>query len=155
MDRLEQVRQIVDQFLREQPDHNAARCGFVHLYGVSAACVLLARKRGLDQELCAVAGMLHDISSYKTGNNTDHARLSAVEAERILAELACFTSEEIPQITDAIARHSAKDKIDGPLAECLKDADVFQYYLYDMSTEVIWGRLAGVLSELGLEETIL
>ena len=81
MDRLELVRQTVDEILRQQPDLEERRCGFVHLYGVSATCALLAMARGLDPQLSAIAGMLHDISTYKTGDSTDHARLSAREAE--------------------------------------------------------------------------
>ena len=95
MDRLEAVRRIVDEILRRQPDEEERRAGFVHLYGVAAVCVLLALKRGLDPHLCAAAGMLHDISSYKTGDPTDHARLSAREAERILKDLGCFAPKEI------------------------------------------------------------
>ena len=56
MDRTEQVRQVVDEILRGQPDEEERRCGFIHLYGVAQACALLALKRGLDAELCTVAG---------------------------------------------------------------------------------------------------
>ena len=131
MDRLELVRQAVDDIVRQQPDLEERRCGFVHLYGVSAICILLAIERGLDPQLCAIAGMLHDIWSYKTGDPTDHARLSAGEAERILGELGCFIQDEIAVVCEAISRHSAKDKVDGEMAEMLKDADVFQHYLYN------------------------
>ena len=61
MDRVEAVRQMVDEALRQQPDVEERRCGFVHLYGVAQSCGLLALKRGLDPELCTLAGMLHDI----------------------------------------------------------------------------------------------
>jgi uncharacterized protein len=151
LNRLDQVRQIVDQIVLQQPDEDEMRCGFVHLYGVSAACVMLAEKRGLDVEVCAVTGMLHDIWSYKTGDPTDHARLSAIEAESILRETGSFTDEEIALITDAISCHSAKDQIDGPLAELLKDADVFQGHLCNPSYPVRHvERLQSVLAELGL-----
>ena len=65
MNRLESVRNTVDALLRQQSDDIHRRCGFVHLYGVSTVCALLAVKRGLDIELCATAGMLHDLSSYE------------------------------------------------------------------------------------------
>lgn len=73
-DRLELIRDAVNETLSQQPDEETRRWGFVHLYGVSATCVLLAAKRGLDPQLCAVAEMLHDIWTYKTGDPTDHAR---------------------------------------------------------------------------------
>jgi uncharacterized protein len=138
MDRLELVRQVVDGILRQQPDLEERRCGFVHLYGVSAACVLLAMRRGLDPELCAVAGMLHDVWSYETGDPTDHARLGAGEAERILSELGGFTRDEVAAVREAIARHGAKDRVDGEMAELLKDADVLQHYLYNPALAAKW-----------------
>ena len=131
MDRLERVRQEVDAILRRQPDQETSRAGFVHLYGVSAVSVLLAAKRGLDPQLCATAGMLHDIATYRTGNPTDHAQRGSLEAERIMRGLGCFSPEEIGLVCTAIARHSAKDEYDGDLAELLKDADVLQHYLYN------------------------
>ena len=86
MDRLEKLRQEVDALLRQQPDPIGRRCGFVHLYGVSGSCVLLAEIRGLDAELSATAGMLHDLSTYETGDPTDHACHSALRAQQLLAE---------------------------------------------------------------------
>jgi uncharacterized protein len=66
MDRLESVRQVIDEIVRQQPDKEHSRCGFLHLYGVSATCMLLGLGRGLDPQLCAITGMLHDVWSYKT-----------------------------------------------------------------------------------------
>lgn len=80
MNRLEHIRKTVDGLLYQQSDANERRCGFVHLYGVSAICALLAGRRGLDIELCAMAGMLHDLSSYESGDSTDHAQRSAARA---------------------------------------------------------------------------
>ena len=72
MDRVDMVRQTVDEILTQQPDWEARQWGFVQLYGVATVCVLLAIRRGLDPQLCAVAELLHDIWSYKTGDSTDH-----------------------------------------------------------------------------------
>jgi len=155
-DRLEQVREAVDCILRQQPDSEQARCGFVHLYGVALLCVLLARKRNLDPQLCGIVGMLHDISSYETGPAPDHPRLSAQEAERILRQLRVFTGEEIRAITTGIAQHGDKKRTDGPLAELLKDADVVQHYLYNPAIEPEHRghpRLQHVFCELGMPES--
>jgi uncharacterized protein len=168
MDRLELVRDEVDQLLRQQENWQTHRNGFIHLYGVSAVCVLLAVKRGLDPELCAIAGMLHDIRTYGTGDyreHGDHARLGAPEAERILNALGCFSVEEIETVRRAIARHSSKDEFDTEFDELLKDADVLQHYIYnpgiaayllglgdDVPAEVapFLGRWSSTLSELGM-----
>jgi uncharacterized protein len=154
VDRLETVRQVVVEILHQQPDPEQRRCGFSHLYGVSDTCTLLAVKRGLDPLLCAVAGMLHDIWTHKTGDPTDHALFSAREAEKILAGLDCFSPEEIASICGAIARHSAKAERDGEMTELLKDADVLQHYLYNpaLGPQAHDGkRLARILYELGME----
>jgi uncharacterized protein len=153
MNRLEIVRQVVDKILRQQPDVEERRCGFVHLYGVAVTCSLLALKRGLDPQICAVTGMLHDIATYRTGNPTNHAQRSALEAEVILRETGEFSSDEIDEISQAIARHSAKSQKDGELAELIKDADVLQHYLYNTTIarkpDVHWKqRVNDVLGEL-------
>jgi uncharacterized protein len=157
MNRVELVRQVVDEIVRRQPDVEERRCGFVHLYGVAQTCALLALKRGLDPELCTVAGMLHDIWSYKTGDPTNHATLGCVEAQKILSELGHFTQEEIAVISEAISYHSDKGEVDGTIDELLKDADVLQHFLYNTSLpphEWVKGRLPQILGELGLSETL-
>lgn len=129
-DRLEALRDRIDQIVHAQPDLTEKRCGFVHLYGVSAICVLLAERRGISTEIAAVAGMLHDIWAYKKSPQ-DHALLGAVEAARILQEMGCFTSQEIQAVQQAIRNHSDKGQVHAPLDELLKDADVCQHYLYN------------------------
>ena len=153
MDRIEQVRRTIDRMLREQPDERERSVGFAHLYGVSQACALLALKRGLDVQLCATAGMLHDIATYKTGDSTNHGPRSALEARHILDELQVFAEHEIALLCQAIARHSRKDDIHEPMDELLKDADVLQHYLYNpgFAQEARnRSRLGSVLDELGL-----
>jgi uncharacterized protein len=131
VDRLELVRGAVDEILRQQDHWETHRAGFVHLYGVSAVCVLLAARRGMDPELSAVAGMLHDIRTYRTREYQDHARLGAPEAGQILNGLGCFSPEEIAIVVGAIARHSSKDECGSEFDELLKDADVLQHFLYN------------------------
>jgi uncharacterized protein len=153
MNRLEAIRKLVDDILMKQSDSEERRCGCVHLYGVSATCGLLALKRGLNVELCEIAGMLHDISSYKTGCYVDHARLSSIEAREILNETDCFSNEEIDIICSAILSHSNKQDIDNPYNEILKDADVLQHYLYNTSfpiKENEMDRMNVLFNELGI-----
>jgi uncharacterized protein len=159
MDRLEMVRQAVDAILRQQPDEEERRCGFIHLYGVAGLCALLAIRRGLDPQLCAVAGMLHDISSYRTGDPTDHARLSAIEAESIIRKSGDFAEDEITLVCEAISHHDVKDEVDGDMAELLKDADVLQHHLYNPAltdkrkVNARLCRLRGILEELAPDKS--
>ena len=76
-DRIEAVREIVSGLLEQVPDVSLRASGYVHMFGVAEACVLLAMRRGEDIELAAAAGYLHDIATYTTGNAVDHAGKSA------------------------------------------------------------------------------
>jgi HD superfamily phosphodiesterase len=157
MDRLEQVRQIVDAILIGQADLEERRCGFVHLYGVSQACALLALRRGQDAELAATAGMLHDIATYRTNDPINHAARSAAEARQVLQEIGRFSTEEIEAVCRAISRHSDKAALDDPFSELLKDADVLQHSLYNpgagaapIHSQAHEQRLQRVLREIGV-----
>jgi HD superfamily phosphodiesterase len=131
MDRLERVRQEVDSALLGLTSDEDRRFGFVHLYGVSLCATWLAARRLLDPELAAVAGMLHDITTYTLGNSADHAKRSAEAAAALLGRSDLFSDEEIAIVAHAIAQHSKKDAIDGPMDELLKDADVVAHWLYN------------------------
>jgi uncharacterized protein len=152
VNRLEQLRQVIDDILRKNPDVEEGRAGFVHLYGVSALCTLLALKRGLDPELCSAAGMLHDIWNYKVGDSPEHGQLGAVEARKILEESDNFSPEETVLICTAIAHHSDKQAINRVMDELLKDADVFQHYLYNPSKYA--HALAGQVSPLTRDKSM-
>ncbi len=166
MDRLEPLRKIIDDIVRQNPDLEESRCGFVHLYGVSAICTILALRRDLDPELCSAAGMLHDIWNYQVRDCPEHGELGAVEAEKILNRLGTFSQGEIRLICQAIARHADKQAVDDEMDELLKDADVFQHYVYNLAVfadknashlqigidpkPMYFQRLERVLAELGL-----
>jgi uncharacterized protein len=152
MDRIERVRQVVDEVLRAQPDEEERRAGFVHLYGVAQACAQLALKRGLDVELSTIAGMLHDLWTYKTDDPTDHGRRGALLARKVLSGLDCFAEDEMATICHAIAHHREKGEVHGPYDELLKDADVLQHCLYNTllpQIEKERARLSALDVELG------
>ena len=130
-DRIEKVREIVSGMLEEVPDADLRAEGYVHMFGVAQACVLLAMRRGEEVELAAVAGYLHDIATYSTGDSAGHARRGAEMARRILEETGLFSEKETGAICTAILFHSDKKSEHGPLEEILKDADVMQHCLYD------------------------
>lgn len=155
MDRLEKIRKLVNGVLVKNSNLDERYCGLVHLYGVSSISSLLALKRGLNVELCAVAGMLHDIVTYKTGNSLEHSKLGSIETRKILNEAKCFNEEEINVICKAIYNHSDKHKIDDVYDEVLKDADVLQHYLYNTNfkiSEKDKNRLSILLKEAGIKD---
>jgi uncharacterized protein len=157
--RLERLRASIDDMIRELPDAVESRCAFVHLYGVAAICALLAHRRGLDPELCATAGMLHDvmahiICAYGRDGLAEHGKLGAIEAEKLLRKSGGYANDEIASICNAIANHSDKAAIDDDLSELLKDADCLQHHLYNPSLPVAESRkdrLRKALAELGMD----
>ena len=90
MNRIEKVRKVVDEILLNMADNDERRCAYLHLYGVSQACALLAKKRKQNVELAVMVGMLHDIYSYATMDTCDHAHKGAEMAREILESLKIF-----------------------------------------------------------------
>ncbi len=153
MERLERLRGIIDGILDGVENPEDRRCGFVHLHGVSAAAALLALRRGLDAELAAVAGMLHDLATYETGTPTEHAARGACRASEILRSLGAFNDVEIEAVRSAIAHHSDKVAVHGAFFELLKDADVLQHFLADPNAPPLESQVArrdALRWELGL-----
>lgn len=136
INRIEKVREAVDNILLNMTDNNERRCAYVHLYGVAQAAALIAEKRNEDTELSVIAAMLHDIYSYKNMYTTDHAHKGAAMAKEILTELKIFSCEEIDKIYSAIYHHSDKHTINESFDEILKDADVMQHILYNPLFEI-------------------
>ena len=129
MERVGAVQACVDKIVAGQTEAIDIKFGYVHLYSVSQTCTLLAMKRGQNVELAAIAGLLHDIHAYQTGNRKDHAHQGALAAKKILQELNLFSEEEIDMVSQAIWHHSDKDVVDSPFDEVLKDADALQHFL--------------------------
>lgn len=136
MGRLKELRKYVDQELNKMEDVDKRSGAIVHLYGVSLAAAMIARKRGLDPELSSMAAMLHDLHAYKTGSYNDHAHRGAELAGNILRELRLTDEGETDIICSAIYHHDDKFVTDGPMDEVLKDADVIHHCMNDLSKPV-------------------
>ncbi|MCL2415452.1 MAG: HD domain-containing protein [Defluviitaleaceae bacterium] len=135
--RLEILRKFIDEILLNMTDAQERRCAYLHLYGVSQACVLIALRRGEDVELAAMAGMLHDLYTYKHGSHIDHAVKGAILAKNVLDELQITTEAETNKICSAIHNHSSKGGSFSAFDEVLIDADVMQHVLYNFSVPVM------------------
>ncbi|MBQ4364277.1 MAG: HD domain-containing protein [Oscillospiraceae bacterium] len=136
MSRIKELQKKVYHVLDKMDDSEKRAKAIAHLHGVSLAAVMIAKKRGLDPELAAMAGLLHDIYAYDSGSYDDHARLGAEYARRILEDMGTITPEETEIIYDAIHNHDSKASVDAPMDEVLKDADVIDHSLNDPTKEV-------------------
>ena len=153
MSRLKELRKIVDAELNRMEDSDKRISAVNHLYGVSLAATMIAKKRGLDPELAAMAAMMHDLAAYKSGSYVDHAHKGAVLARDILAELGMTDEKETDLICSAIYHHDDKLVVDDPMDEVLKDADVIHHCMNDLAKTVKEkerARFAALCEEFGM-----
>ena len=136
MGRLKVLRKYVNKELCGIRDEDDRISAVNHLYGVSLAATILAKKRGLDPEIAAMSAMLHDLYAYKSGSYDDHAHKGADLAREILGELKLTNDEETEIICSAIYHHDDKYAVDSPMDELLKDADVMHHTLNDTSKAI-------------------
>ena len=136
MGRLKELRNYVDREINNILDSDKRTRAIVHLYGVSLAATMIARKRNLNWELLSMAAMLHDLHAYKTGSYEDHAHKGAELAREILNELKLTDEAETEIICSAIYHHDDKLVVDSPMDEALKDADVIHHCMNDLSKAV-------------------
>ena len=136
MSRLKELREYVDFELDQMEDVKKRTSAVAHLYGVSLAATMIAKKRGLDPEIASMAAMLHDLYAYKTGSYEDHGHKGAELARQILKALRLTNKEETDMICSAIYHHDDKLVTDTPMDELLKDADVIHHCMNDLSKSV-------------------
>ena len=133
---LKELRNYVDREINNISDSDKRTGAIAHLYGVSLAAAMIARKRHLDWELLSMATMLHDLHAYKTGSYEDHAHKGAELARKILNDLKLTDEAETEIICSAIYHHDDKLVVDSPMDEALKDADVIHHCMNDLSKAV-------------------
>jgi uncharacterized protein len=128
--RLELLRRDIDKIIKEKRGSGGWMLSS-HLYGVSNMCVLLAIRRGLNPEIAAICGILHDIYDAIEKDSEDHAKKGAEEAKKILKSYNLYSDDEIYHITTAIFKHSDKLNEHESYTEVLIDADVMNHCLYN------------------------
>lgn len=155
-DRVKHVKIYVNNIFDCIEDADEKRVAYIHSYGVSHCCALLAAKRGVDIELATIIGLLHDVYRFKTGISDWHSQNGAemVRAafKYVLTDL--FSEEEQTIIKSAIYHHSNKDIVHDEYDELLKDGDVFQHLSFDITYGWAFGqRLLSVIEEFSLPIT--
>ena len=154
MSRLKELRKYVDAELLRMENKEKMVSAVAHLYGVSLAATMIAKKRGEDPELASMAAMLHDMHAYKTGSYEDHAHKGGERGRGIPPEPGATSSEETDVICSAIYHHDDKLVVDGPMDEVLKDADVIHHCMNDLSKAVKdkeKERFAALCKEFGMD----
>ena len=136
MSRIKDLQKYIHKVLKGMDDNQKRAAAVAHLHGVSLAAVMIAKKRGENAELAAMAGLLHDLYAYKSGSYDDHAHKGAEYARKVLEELGITSADETDIICSAIWHHDSKAEVDSPMDEILKDADVIHHSLGDPTKEI-------------------
>ncbi|MDT0123230.1 CHAP domain-containing protein [Paenibacillus sp. RRE4] len=127
---------------------------WIQLVGVSSFASLLATRRGVNQELAAITGLLHGCYLYRTGINVFPGPNSADTARQLLRGLQLFSEEELSIILNSIFVQEACQQVQGPYEEILKDAIQLQMNFSPVkqstATKMEKVRLHHVLHKLGM-----
>jgi len=166
MNRVEKLMGYVDEVLLNKNNDHDRRFAYVHLYGVAQACAMIAKKRGFDIELAVMAGLLHDLYTYKRKDEVRHLGKEAVEEvirnhriegpnyiSDILDELKLTTVEETNILSNCHSNgYNGKNEKIVQIEKLVNDANVLQNYLYNPTSPEIKlnERLENLLSEFGL-----
>ena len=166
MNRVEKLREYVDEILLNKNNDRDRRMAYVHLYGVAQACAMIAQKRGFDIELAIMAGMLHDLYTYKRKDEVRHLGKEAVEEviknhrtegpnyiRDILDELNLTTIEETNILSNCHTKgYDGENEKIHQIERLVNDANLLQFYLYNPTSPEIKldERLKNLLSEFGL-----
>lgn len=156
MDRVSLVKKYVDSIIEKIPSAEERKCAYIHTYGVSQYCLLLALKRGLNPELAYISGLLHDIYTFFSGSGMCHAYSGAEMARVAIRNMNAFSDDEKVIILSAIFHHSQKELIHDEYDETLKDADLLSHFLNDTGIRVYCRethRLGKLLKELDIAAT--
>ncbi|WP_232016572.1 CHAP domain-containing protein [Paenibacillus baekrokdamisoli] len=156
--RLDSVREHLQQMIMSIDSAIRRQEACVQLYGVSTFASMIAMRRGYDQELAEISGLLHHYYYYKTGVKEFPGANSAEAVRPWIRDLKIFTKEEQLIIQQAIFYWEDRSKVHGPYDEIVKDAYVLQCYFQNTSRSVSQQdavRLRQVLRELGIPEKIV
>ena len=164
-------RYIIDLLLKSQRSDSERESSICWELKHQASTVqfakILALKRNLPIEVCAVGLLLHDINSIIYGTYKNHAHQGSKLAEDIFAKLGGFSDEEKNEILKIIYNHSDKHILSNdPFEEFGKDVDVLDCFLYDGAFDFYLGhksllefkgyldRAKNIWKELGLPQDI-
>jgi len=114
-----------------------------HVYSCSQLAKLLAVKRGLDPEIAAIAGAIHDLAIIKTGKFENHGPAGDAYIRNLIHKynadfgnkFGLIENEEIEIIVLASVHHSEKTIFtDNGYIELIKDVDSLDRFLHGKDT---------------------
>ncbi|MBB4825561.1 hypothetical protein HNO89_002797 [Sporosarcina luteola] len=125
--RLDSIRALVNELLELDGKVNR-REAHTQLNGVSAFASMLAMKSGLDIEIAAITGLLHNYYFYKTGIRYFPGINSAESVRPIIRDVNMFSKSEQRIILRAIFYQDQYGKAHGAYDELIKDAIILNTF---------------------------
>ncbi|KQY94627.1 hypothetical protein ASD24_03505 [Paenibacillus sp. Root52] len=151
--RMDHIRTLVNEMIFNMNSPVQRHQASVHLYGVSSYASILALKRGLEPEISAIAGLLHQFYYYKTRIAHYPGVNSAETVRPILRDLRIFSKEEQRSILRAIFYQDHLMQVHDPYDEIIKDSVIFHQYVQHIDQSVSPSsalRLVNTLNELSI-----
>jgi hypothetical protein len=151
-DRFESIRVLVNEML-DLDSLVSRQEAYAQLNGVSSFASMLAIKRGLDTEIAAITGLLHNYYFYKTGISYFTGINSAETVRPIIRDLNIFSKDEQLIILRAIFYQNEQGKVHGPYDELIKDAIILHNFFQNLNHTVSHmdvQRFHNVLGELSI-----
>ncbi|SFC56111.1 CHAP domain-containing protein [Bacillus sp. 491mf] len=133
--RLESIRVLVNEILDLDSGVNRQKA-YAQLNGVSSFASMLAMKRGLETEIAAITGLLHNYYFYKTGISYFPGINSAETVRPIIRDLNIFSKDEQLTILRAIFYQNQRGKVHGPYDELIKDAIMLNNFFQNLDHTV-------------------
>ncbi len=140
--RLDKIQSLILKELeerREIPRDQPFKWSLTHVISCSQIIKLLATARGLDVEIAAIAGAVHDLAIIRTGKFADHGPLGAPMVKEFLLnynnlygkEHGLISDKDIELIVQATHNHTYKKEYsEVKFDELIKDADSLDRYLH-------------------------
>lgn len=154
--RLDSVRSLVQELIGSIPCELQRQHAAARLSGVSAFATMLATRFGLDQELAAIAGLLHNFYEYRTGILNFPGSNSAEAVRPLLRDMGLWSTEEQTVILRSIFYQDQTDKPLGTFETILQYARLLHDYFLHTERHVApqdAARLQEVLQVLGMSVT--
>lgn len=107
------IRTLINEMFNSDRTINR-KAAYAELNGVSSYASILAVKRGLNTEMAAIIGLLHNYYFYKT-NVRYFPGINSAEAVRpIIRDLNIFSHDEPLMILRAVFYQNQSDTVHGP-----------------------------------------
>jgi uncharacterized protein len=160
MNRIDKVREVIDEMLFERKNIRNRLTTHSHLTSVSLICGLIAKKRGANVELAVMTGLLHDLYSFITEGVPpleDKVAKSGKDAEvarEILDKLGITTTDETERICVAVCYRGTGEYSE--LGEILIVANLLQHAYHNPLLPIKYGekRVGELLAEFRINSTV-